>query len=67
MRWRDIAMAALISLVVGGIISLYVLNRFGPAEYGPHPPTRIEKLEAANVEMRARLTELERNAGACPW
>lgn len=28
---------------------------------------RIEKLEAENVAMRDRLTELERNAGACPW
>lgn len=36
-------------------------------EYGPHPPTRIEKLEAENATIRARLTELERNAGACPW
>lgn len=36
-------------------------------EYGPFPPTRIEKLEAENVAIRARLTELERNAGACPW
>ncbi|KKL06488.1 hypothetical protein LCGC14_2595540 [marine sediment metagenome] len=35
--------------------------------YGPHPPTRIEKLEAENVAIRARLTELERNQGACPW
>ena len=36
-------------------------------EYGPPPPTHIQMLQAENAAIRARLTELERNAGACPW
>ena len=39
----------------------------GVEEYGPHPPTRIEKLEAENATIRARLTELEANQRLCPW